>query len=617
MSRPPSARPKTSSGRAMTASRRPPTAAPVQQAGSSSNGAVVRPSSRSVLGRLSTAESMRQPTASARPTTGSMIAGAPRPQTGMARPPTAAIRPLTQQGLSGGRAVSRLGTASQRQVFDKSYFIGILRSRIGQLNAEMARLENVFRRGEKDRVELVSYERRAEESALEIKELQGKLIDLNVIIDRMHTNGDMTQIEQESQRIKDSADELDASVQELFLERQQREKEAEELTAAIEEQKRQNQALMASMDPTLRDQYEELKERNEELRSEVNQLQAELAVLDDKKLQLEIELENSPLKQKAVQLYENLATLKKKEEELQTEKGLEETPDQKKQKIIEQIKQGNEEIQTMEKQIEQTNEQIEQYTEELRDFENDESKFVKNNERYRELAMKEQQIEDFLRSYPDEKRLLAMEMEEYSQAIVQNLQNISSNIGQISIESNITDIDAVGMLSSSIRNQASAKDLKEAHVRLQEEMIDLNEMEERLHSEVETLNRRILDLEEQSKEFENGDEDLDETGNDIEHLYSRKELIQDEVEENEKRLPGLQNELSDILSELDANPNYAETKSIRKSLDLLLESNDSLKEQIETREADHNYEVLKKNVLDLQSEYNQLLLSGVNKKLPS
>ncbi|KAK5970960.1 hypothetical protein GCK32_021254 [Trichostrongylus colubriformis] len=88
---------------------------------------------------------------------------ADRPLTGVARPPTALNppnRPVTQQGLSGGRAVSRLGTGSMRQVHDKSYYMGLLRSKINQISTEIARLEEVYQKGQRDRVELDAYERR-------------------------------------------------------------------------------------------------------------------------------------------------------------------------------------------------------------------------------------------------------------------------------------------------------------------------------------------------------------------------------------------------------------------------------------------------------------------------
>ncbi|PAV72053.1 hypothetical protein WR25_10029 [Diploscapter pachys] len=144
MSRPPSAaqsRPKTSSGRSPSARQRPPTGQ-IAQHHAAMNGSIPvssapRPPSRAVS-RLSTSSGMAPPPAVPMPipprsSMGSRagqsavsdqpIAIPPRmgssmgerPMTGLARPPSAlsAInRPVTQQGVAGMRAASRLGTAS-------------------------------------------------------------------------------------------------------------------------------------------------------------------------------------------------------------------------------------------------------------------------------------------------------------------------------------------------------------------------------------------------------------------------------------------------------------------------------------------------------------------------
>ncbi|KAJ1374991.1 hypothetical protein KIN20_038212 [Parelaphostrongylus tenuis] len=226
-----------------------------------------------------------------------------RPMTGIARPPSVGvnpvIRPVTQQGLSGGRAISRLGTGSTRQVHDKSYYMGVLRAKMNQLTAEIARLEEVYQKGERDRSELDTYEQRAKKSATELKELQGKLIDYNILLDRMHMNHEVNELEAEARREKETADEIEVTVQELFNERQAREIEIEEVSMEIDEQKRLNQAILAGMDPSIREHYEDAKEQSEALKAEVEQMEKELNSLNERKDQLEIELGNSPLKKKA------------------------------------------------------------------------------------------------------------------------------------------------------------------------------------------------------------------------------------------------------------------------------------------------------------------------------
>ena len=66
-------------------------------------------------------------------------------QIGLQTPVRVADRPVTQQGLSGlrtgaGRTAGTAGPGAQRQFQDKSYFLGILRSKMSELQTEISRL---------------------------------------------------------------------------------------------------------------------------------------------------------------------------------------------------------------------------------------------------------------------------------------------------------------------------------------------------------------------------------------------------------------------------------------------------------------------------------------------
>lgn len=63
-------------------------------------------------------------------------------------------------------------------------------------------------KGIKDRNELHAYESRASAQAQEISDLQGKLLDLNKIMEKIHLNGDMSDIELEASKMKEQADEV-------------------------------------------------------------------------------------------------------------------------------------------------------------------------------------------------------------------------------------------------------------------------------------------------------------------------------------------------------------------------------------------------------------------------
>lgn len=88
------------------------------------------------------------------------------------------------------------------------------------------------------------------------------------------------------------------------------------------------------------------------------------------------------------------------------------------------------------------NERIEQAQEEFREFENEfEILAGEKNEKYRELKIKERQIDEFLDSF----ELLRSETEEKTEAlsgdVVKILNLISLNIQKTDIVANVTDVD--------------------------------------------------------------------------------------------------------------------------------------------------------------------------------
>ncbi|VDM74579.1 unnamed protein product [Strongylus vulgaris] len=516
-----------------------------------------------------------------------------RPATGMARPPTGlspTIRPVTQQGLSGGRAVSRLGTGSMRQVHDKSYYMGLIRAKMNQLTAEIGRLEEVYQKGLRDRMELDAYEERAKQSALELKEMQGKLLDYNVIIDNMHTNRDIGDFEAEVRRAKENADEVESTVRELFNERQAREREAEEIAMEIEEQKRLNQAVLTGMDSGIRQHYDECKAKSESLRAEVDEMQEEVNRMNEQIDQYEMELSNSPLKKKAVQLQQNLMELEKKRALLLTEKEAKETPEQKKQKLIEQMRTNNEDIEKMEKQLQKINEQINIAHEELREFDSSANeKLAKNNEKYHDLLIKEKEYDDFLKGFEEQKNSLTIELDKYGDEIVQILRNISVNMEQAAaLEPHVTDLD----MNELLQGKATLDELQKLYMRLQGEMQTLDDVEVRYKSEMETMRNRMSEMRDQIESFTDVNKVAAEAQEDVE-LQKRREELETTVPEQEERQRNLERRLRELQEQLNSDPEYAMYQSQLKKLEMLKEENVRRKAQIEERENETNYEPLK------------------------
>ena len=77
----------------------------------------------------------------------------------------AAERPTTQQGLGGLKSAFR---GPQRQIQDKSYFQGILRTKMTEISTEITRLKNAIEKNRKEQQSLPTLENKVKELAAEI-----------------------------------------------------------------------------------------------------------------------------------------------------------------------------------------------------------------------------------------------------------------------------------------------------------------------------------------------------------------------------------------------------------------------------------------------------------------
>ncbi|KAF5912841.1 hypothetical protein HPG69_007834 [Diceros bicornis minor] len=102
-----------------------------------------------------------------------------------------ADRPVTQQGLSGMKTGMK---GPQRQILDKSYYLGLLRSKISELTTEINKLQKEIEMYNQENSVYLSYEKRAETLAVEIKEFQGQLADYNMLVDKLNTNTEMEEV---------------------------------------------------------------------------------------------------------------------------------------------------------------------------------------------------------------------------------------------------------------------------------------------------------------------------------------------------------------------------------------------------------------------------------------
>ncbi|KAL2781632.1 intraflagellar transport protein 74-like protein isoform b [Daubentonia madagascariensis] len=279
-----------------------------------------------------------------------------------------ADRPVTQQGLSGMKTGMK---GPQRQILDKSYYLGLLRSKISELTTEINKLQKEIEMYNQENSVYLSYEKRAETLAVEIKEFQGQLADYNMLVDKLNTNTEMEEVMNDYNMLKAQNDRETQSMDIIFTERQAKEKQIRSVEEEIEQEKQAADGIIKNMSPEKQVKYIEMKTTNEKLLQELDTLQQQLDSLNMKKESLETEIAHSQVKQEAVLLHEKLYELESHREQMIAEDKSMGSPMEEREKLLKQVKEDNQEIASMERQLTDIKEKINQFNDEIRQLDLD------------------------------------------------------------------------------------------------------------------------------------------------------------------------------------------------------------------------------------------------------
>ncbi|VDO49908.1 unnamed protein product [Onchocerca flexuosa] len=208
-------------------------------------------------------------------------------------------------------------------------------------------------------------------------------------------------------------------------------------------------------------------------------------------------------------LYERLAELEEKRLTIVDEFNAEGTPDEQRERLLQTVIRTTDEINVIQKQLDDVNDQIEQLTEELREFDIEMENVAGNtvncekNEKYRELKLKEMQIDEFLNSYDSLRTEEELRVDEISTEVIRILELISTNITNFCLISQNTNLE---LTEFKINENISASALKELYIRLKEELVEMDKLEKHLKIDNNQISERIKGMNEEMTQFENIDD---------------------------------------------------------------------------------------------------------------
>ncbi|XP_036436633.1 intraflagellar transport protein 74 homolog [Colossoma macropomum] len=522
-------------------------------------------------------------------------------------------RPVTQQGLSGMKTG---GKGPQRQILDKSYYLGLLRGKINELTTETSKLQKEIDIFNQENSVYLSYEKRAEGLAGEIKDLQGQLADYNMLVDKLNTNTEMDEVMNDFNMLKAQNDREAQSMDVIFTERRQKEDMIQAVEEEIEREKQAADDIVKKMSPEKQAKYAEMKATNEELLQELDARQEELDTLMTRKETFEAELMHSQVKQEAVLLYERLQELEQRKDAMLAEEKSTGSPQEERERLLKQVKEDNQEIASMERQLTETREKINQLTEELRQLDMDmEDHQGERTQKYKELQKKEEEIDGYLETFDDSRAQELEHIRETQASIVSLLEHSSRMMNRLNLLSSVSPHELKSMQedlsfkeTEMQKSQSTAKGLSSESERLQQDLLKVEQLEGKVMAEMNSLKEKIQQMSEGLKTYRDLDA-LKAAGEQKKMRLQEDKVSLTERRDTFKKIMQRMNQEHDALAaQLQENETHAQLTNLERKWQHHEQNNFVMKEFIASKGMESDYRPVMKNVTKQLAEYNKILV---------
>ncbi|XP_026652775.2 intraflagellar transport protein 74 homolog isoform X2 [Zonotrichia albicollis] len=479
-----------------------------------------------------------------------------------------ADRPVTQQGLSGIKTAVK---GPQRQIMDKTYYLGVLRSKINELTTEINKLQEEVEMYKQEKSVYLSYEKRAEALAGEIKDFQGQLADYNMVVDILNTSTDMAEVIRDYNMLKVQNDRDTQNIDKIFTERQTTEKLIQAVEEDIEREKIVADDIMKDMSQENQAKYLEIKAANEKLSQELVVQQQELDALNVK------------------------------EESLRA------------------VKDDSQKIASMERQLAEVKEKIDYFKKVIQRLDTDlENHRGEENWKYKELKKREESMDNFLATFEDVKNQELERKAQIEASIVALLEHSSRNLNHMKQISSVTNQelkimqeDLTFKSNEMQKSQSTAKNLITESQKLQLDLQKMELLEGKMVGELASLKDKIEQTKAELEIYNNlpalkasGEEKKKKLEDDKEKLTKRSRAFK-------KIMEHLNTEYETLKKELQENETHAQLTNLERKWQHHEQNNFMMKEFIAAKSQESDYQPIMKNSRKLVKEYNKALIEAL------
>lgn len=491
--------------------------------------------------------------------------------------------------------------------------------KIRELSQEISIIARQVDSQSKERATYLHYDKRAKELAAELTELQGQLADYNIVVDKMTLDPDKDSVEVEARSLAEKNDQTMAEIENLFINRQQKEQELREIEREVEMEKKNAERVVEGMNDEQRAKYEELKAQKTKFQSAIDAMRYEIDELSAEKSTMEEQIALSQAKQEAVKLLVKISEVEEKRDRLREEEKNRLSPEEERQQLLAKVKQDNADVAAAERRTSEVKRLITEAEQELEQLETDlEESQSARHVKYKEMRKREEAMEQFMATFEHSKQEELQKLDKLEGTIVEYLTQISNCI---SSDPHLTAGDEMAILNiqhaisedSDPPNAAdqSIEGLSNEHTRLQQNLIKMESLEKRLKGELAELNEKIKKKQSELLVLEDLDGLKARFEIKREGMIAEREKLREREPFSKQEFEVAHNEYEDIKSHLEKNETYLQISSLEDKLEKLKDTNESLDKFISEQRDRVDYKGSKNRALELVERYNVMLRESV------
>ncbi len=394
------------------------------------------------------------------------------------------------------------GQGPGRQIYDRSYYIGLLRAKQSELNQEIERIHQKWDGLQTDHASFFKLANRQQTLEDEVKRLQGNLGNFNLMVDKAHTSSDPEEVEKEYRRLKTVNEAETKKIDAIITDRSEIERRARDIESAITKHQAQVQEKMDELPEDKRELWFQLQEEDRQLTSEISTVQNQADEVRQSILEQEDLLKRDPLKKQALDLTQSIQS---KEGEL--EDLMESTahlrlsfPEQKK-LLLDHVKRDADSIRKMEEEIKELKDEISGFKDRLHEMNTDlaENQAGTQEDNQKKMMDFYRKMQDELTSYPATKQQEEADIKVAQQQTVSLLEYISRLEGR---SGNLPDAQQHAEMQGELKfKQQQMEQAGQTAEIMDQELLKVKEEAEKLAGIDQKIETEMAQLETRTKEY--------------------------------------------------------------------------------------------------------------------